>query len=127
MLIAEEPGLRAVALAKHDVSDRLKTRATPCFEERIDLGPSVEHHGDAVLLEHAIRFGHRRLKPAFVGIVLNRAPCAVAIVHQIGWIGEDEIYAVSGHLPRHFDAVSMKDLVGEAILPCGCYARGCHL
>src|ERR1700730_3782876 len=52
-----------IALAKNDVSDRLKTRAAPRFEERIDLGPSVEHDGYTVLLKHSIRFRHRRLEP----------------------------------------------------------------
>jgi hypothetical protein len=51
MLILEEPALRAIALAKHDVSDRLKTRTTPRFEERIDLRPSVKHNRNAVLFQ----------------------------------------------------------------------------
>ena len=37
MLIAKEPALRAIGLAKHDVSDRLKTRLFPRLEERIDF------------------------------------------------------------------------------------------
>jgi hypothetical protein len=102
MLIAEEPALRAIALAKNDVSDGLKTCIAPCFEERIDLGLSVEHDGDAILLEYAVRLGHRRFKPALVDVVLNRASTSVAIV-------------------------AMKDLVGEVVLLCGCYVRGCHL
>jgi hypothetical protein len=127
MLIAEEPALRAIALAKNDVSDGLKTCIAPCFEERIDLGLSVEHDGDAILLEYAVRLGHRRFKPALVDVVLNRASTSVAIVHEIGQIGKDEIDAVRGHLTHHFDAVAMKDLVGEVVLLCGCYVRGCHL
>jgi len=121
MLIAEEPALRTITLSKHNVSDRLKPCAAPRLEERIDLRPSVEHHGYAILLQYPIRFCHRRLQPGVIGIVLNRAPIAVAVVHQIRWIGEDEIYAARGHLMHHFDAIAVKDLVGEAALLCGCY------
>src|SRR5260370_20495236 len=115
MLIAEEPALRAIALAKYDVSDRLETCAAPRFEERIDLRPSVEHDCDAVLLEYAVRFLHRGLEPALIDIVLNRASTAVAIVHQIRWIGEDEIDTVGRHLTHHLNAVTMKDQVGEIV------------
>src|ERR1700677_290025 len=127
MLIAEKPALRAIALAKHDVSDRLETRAAPCVEEGIDLCPSVEHDRYPVLLEYTIRFCHRWFEPGVIGIVLNRAPCAVPIVHQVRWIGEDEIDAVVRHLSHDFDAVAMKDLVSEVALLCGCCGRGCHL
>src|SRR5260370_27513273 len=127
MLIAEEPALRAIALAKYDVSDRLETCAAPRFEERVDLRPSVEHDCDAVLLEYAVRFLHRGLEPALIDIVLNRPSTAVTVVHEIGRISEDEIYAIRGHLTHHFDAVAMKDLVGEVTLLSGYYGRGCHL
>ena len=31
------------------------------------------------------------------------------------------------YFQEYFDAVAMKNLVGEAALLCGCYGRGCHL
>src|ERR1700744_1468664 len=126
MLIAEEPALRAIALAKHDVSDRLKTRAAPGFKERIDLRPSVEHNGHAILLQYPIRFCHCGLEPDLIDIVLNHASTAVAIVHQIRRIGEDEIDGVSRHLLHDIDAVAVKDLVGESALLCR-YGGDCHL
>ena len=115
MLIAEEPDLGAIGLAKHDVSDRLETCAAPCVKEGIDLRPSVEHHCYPVLLQYSVRFCHRRLEPALINIVLNRAAGAVAIVREVWRIGEDEIDAVRGYLPHHVDAVAMKNPLGEAV------------
>ncbi len=123
MLIAEEPALRAIALAKDDVTDWLKTCAALCFEERVHPGPAVEHDSDSVLLQHAIGFQHRRLEPVVIGIILNRASTAIAVVYEIGRIGEDESDAVCGHMVHDFDAVPMKDLVGEAALLCCCCVR----
>ena len=108
MLIAEEPALRAITFTKHDVSDRLETPAAPCLEERIDLRPSVEHHGYPVLLQYAIRFCHRRLQPGAIGIILDRAPCAVAVVHEIWRIGEDEIDAVRGPVSGRWKSMGQR-------------------
>jgi len=113
MLIAKEARLRCVGLAKHQVSDRLETRAAPRFKERIDPGPTVEHDGHAILFKHPICFRHRRLEPVCIFIVLNGASIAVAIVHQIRRIGEDEIDTCLWHLTHDFDAISMRDGVDE--------------
>jgi len=115
VLIAEEPRLRAVRLAKYDVSHRLKTRFFPGCEELIHFRPAVEHDGYTVHLEHPVRFPHRGSEPVGVRIVLDRAAIAVAVVHQVRRVGEDEVDAVGRHLVHRLDAVAMKDLVGEAI------------
>src|SRR6185437_14833775 len=96
---------------KHDVSDRLKTRLFPRVEEHIDLRPAVEANHHAILLKDSICFPHRRLEPVGLRVVLNGASIAVAIVHEIGWVGEGEIDAVSRHLPHDLDAVAVKDRV----------------
>jgi hypothetical protein len=51
MLILQKPALRAVRLAKDNMTYRLKTCAAPRFEECIDLRPPLEHDSDAVLLQ----------------------------------------------------------------------------
>jgi len=88
MLIPKEPALRAITLTKHDVSDRLKTRVAPRFEECIDLRPSVEAEHQAVLLEDAKCFRHRWLQPVCIDVVLNGAPLTVVVVHEIRRIFE---------------------------------------
>jgi hypothetical protein len=114
--IAEKPRLRAIRLAKHDVSDRLKARVFPCVEEYINLRPGVEHDGYAVHLEYPVRFPHRGLQPVGLRIVLDGASIAVAVIHQIRRVGEDEVCAVRRHLAHHLDAVAVKDRVDGKFL-----------
>jgi hypothetical protein len=75
----EEPRLRAIGLAKHDVSDRPETRIFPCVEESIDLRPAVEHDRYPVLPQHSVRFPHRGFEPVRLRIVLNGASAAVEV------------------------------------------------
>jgi len=90
-----------------------------------DGGPAKRDHqqvfpqsGDLCLPSMPDPVRPRRRQPS---IVLNGASIAVAVVHQIRRIGEDEIDAIRRHLAHHFDAVAVKDLVGEAALLCDCY------
>jgi len=96
MAIAEEAALRAIGLAKYDVSDRLKTRLLPRLKESIDLRPAVEYDRYAILLQYAVRFFHSRLEPVGFRVVLDGAAIAVAVVHQIRRIGQNEIDAIAG-------------------------------
>src|SRR6202034_3295181 len=118
MLIAEKPALRAVGLAEHDVSDRLKTRLFPRREEGIDLRPAIEHNGHAIHLEYPVRFAHRGLEPVGVDVVLDAATATVSVVHQIRGIGENEIDAVCWYLAHDLDAIALRDAVDVPILNC---------
>ena len=59
---------------------------------------------------------HRRFEPIGIGVILNAAPAAVAVVHQIRRVGEDEIDAVCRHLAHGLDAVALKDRVDWKLL-----------
>ena len=119
MLIAEKPALRAVGLAEHDVSDRLKARVFPCREESIDFRPAIEHNGRAIHLEYPVRFMHRGLEPVGVDVVPDASTAPVSVIHQIRWIGENEIDAVCRHLAHDLDAIALHDAIDEPILNCG--------
>src|SRR6185437_15747244 len=128
MLILNQSALRSIIFAKHDVSDRMKTRIFPRCEESIDFAPAVEHHGHSILLEHTVGFFHCRFEPAIIVVVLNAASCAITIIHQVWRIAEDEIYRVRWHLPHHLDAVAVKNGVDVVALPdLNCRRHGMDL
>src|SRR6201747_1195273 len=98
------------------MSDGPEARPTPGLKERIDAGPAMKHDGNPVLFEDTIHLPHRRLEPVGVRIILDGASGAVAVVHQIGRIGEDKVHASLGHRTHRFYAVAVKDLIGKAAL-----------
>ncbi len=90
----------------------------PGFKEGIDPRPSVEHDGNTILLEDAISFPHRGFEPRGTCIILDSAVRTVTIVHQVRWIGENEIGTLGSHLPHNLDAIAVEDLVREAARLC---------
>ena len=72
--------------------------------------------GYPILLQDSIRLFHCRLEPSCIGVILDAAPAAVAVIHQIRWIGEDEIDAAGGHFAHHLDAIALRNRVDELVL-----------
>src|SRR5271156_1138099 len=99
---------------------RLKARPKPCLEKLIYFGPAVEHDGDAILLKDSICLRHRGLEPVCIRVVLDGASRAVAVVHEIWWIGQNEVYRVGWHLAHDLYAVAMKDAVDEGRIGMNC-------
>jgi hypothetical protein len=70
------------------------------------------------LLEDAIGFPHRGFEPRGICIILDSAVRAVTVVHQVRWIGENEIGTLVSHLTHNLDAIAVNDLVREAAVLC---------
>ena len=63
MLISEKSRLRAVLLAKHQVSDDTESCLTPCPEELICVCPAVERDHETTFAQNSIRFRESGLEP----------------------------------------------------------------
>jgi hypothetical protein len=98
VLIAEKACLGGIGLPKDEVAYWTKARILPRSEERIDLGPTVEHDSDSILLQYPVGFAHGRPEPVGIGVVLYRAAVPVSVIYQIGWISEDKVDTVCRHV-----------------------------
>lgn len=111
MLIAEIPRLRGIVFAEDDVPYDIEPGFAPRGHERVHLVPAVERNTQAVGPEHAVHLPERRFQPGIIVIIRHPAAGAVAVVHEVRWIGEDEIYTRPGHATHYVDAVAAGDVV----------------
>jgi hypothetical protein len=63
-------------------------------------------------------FSHRRFEPRSTCIILDSAVRTVTVVHQVRWIGENEIGTLGSHLTHNLDAIAVNNLVREAAALC---------
>src|SRR5579872_53567 len=97
MLIAEIPRLRGIALAKDDMPDDIEPGFAPRAHERINLVPAVKRNTQAIGPEHTVHLPECRLQPSIIVVVRDPSAGAVAVIHEVRRIGEDEIDT----RPRH--------------------------
>ena len=86
-----------------------KPAARQAAMKRSILVPAVEADAEGFVFQDAVHFREGRLEPAVVVVVGNAAAGAVAVVHEIGRIGQDEIDALGGESAHEADAIAEHD------------------
>ena len=89
--------------------DNAEARRAPRGHEEIDFVPAVEADAEAFVFQDAIHFCKGRLEPAIIVVVGDTAAGAVAIVHEIRRIGQNEIDAVGWESTHEADAIAQQD------------------
>ena len=78
-------------LAEDDMPDYAEPCVAPCWEEAIHTIPGVEAHAESTPLQDSVHFGECWTEPAVVVVVRNGSTVAVAVVHEVRRIRENEI------------------------------------
>ena len=90
-----------------EVADWMEPDFKPGLEELVGAVPAIETDAVAIRFEHPFDFGEGRLEPFARGVVLDLPPITGAVVHQVRWISEDEIYALGRGVLEDVDAVAV--------------------
>jgi hypothetical protein len=112
MLVAQEADGRSVTLAEHEVADDGEPRGAPGGDELVGAVPAVEADAKSAVLQDAVHFGESWLQPASVAVARDAAARAVAVVHEIGRIGQDKIDALGWQSAHKLNAIAEHDGVG---------------
>lgn len=113
MMSPQESTARRVALVPDDVPHSAETGLGPRLEKGGSAAPSVERHAEGVGLEHSMDIVERAESALGVAVIGDRAPEAIAIVHEVGRVSDHEIDAVARKCLQDLGAIPVDDLVRD--------------
>ena len=102
---------RTMCLYPDEVAHWPKPAFSPGRHEQIDPRPAIEGGEKSIRFKNPVEFPKSRSKPGCTVVVMTPPAVPGNVIHQVGWVGDDEIDAFAGQVCKDTQAVSVDDAI----------------